>query len=306
LELSGERPLKVAFVGQRVYFSQCAMEAATAGVQPHFLDFKAGAPAQPLLAALQKIDSDVVLVFRPEIIPAGLLMPLRGITIGYLTEPLPRPEGGDHPDLKARMGALKQVDPRNFDRIVSFDPLIAATAAQVLPVWRSMPLPVADSMFREVHRRSDPPAMLFVGRSTEHRERLLAPIKRAYAIAHVGHGLHGAPLKRLFAAADVQLNLHNNAYPTFENRVSIALAAGHLVISEPLSPSHGLRPGIDYLEAHTASALLAIADELASRPDAYAEVQHEGRRQAERFRASRAYPTLVREALEDVRANGGR
>ena len=86
--------------------------------------------------------------------------------------------------------------------------------------------------------------LLFLGRPTEHREALLAPIKRGYRIVHIGHGLHGPQLMRFLARADMQLNLHNHPYPTFENRVCLALAAGHLVISEPLSPDHGLRAGV--------------------------------------------------------------
>jgi hypothetical protein len=299
-------PLRVAFVGQSVYFEQCALEEPCEGVEPFFIDFRAAAAAEPLIDALSELDPDVVLVFRPEIVPPRLFGSLRATTIGYLTEPLPRPNGNDHPDLRARLQALKEVDPGNFDRIVSFDPLIAQTAGAVLPVWRSLPLPVADSLFMDLHGRSDPPALLFVGRSTEHRERMLDPIKRAHSIAHIGHGLFGAPLRRILAACDVQLNLHNNAYPTFENRVSIALAAGHLVISEPLSPRHELRPGVDYLEVETPQQLLRIVDELASNGAAHAPVQAEGRLQAERFRASRVYPTMLRDALEDVRLSGGR
>jgi hypothetical protein len=106
--------------------------------------------------------------------------------------------------------------------------------------------------------------------------------------------------------SDVQLNLHNNPYPSFENRVCIALAAGHLVISEPLSPSHDLQAGVDFLEADSPRALLALVEELRGDPYAFADVQAAGRRQAERFRASRVYPTLVREALADVAAGGRR
>ena len=62
----------------------------------------------------------------------------------------------------------------------------------------------------------------------------------------------------------MQLNLHNNPYPTFENRVCIALAAGHLVISEPLSPTHGLQPGVDYLQVESPLALVELAAELAA------------------------------------------
>jgi hypothetical protein len=301
---ASERPLRIAFVGQSVYFRQCALERATSGLDPVFIDFRAAAPPEPLLARLRELDPDVVLVFRPEIVPPGLFDSLRAITIGYLTEPLPRASGSDHPDLRARMWWLEQVDAGNFDRIVSFDPLIAETAASVLPVWRSLPIPVADSLFMDVRERARPPRLLFVGRSTEHRERMLAPVKRAHQIVHIGHGLFGEQLVRFLRRADVQLNLHNNPYPSFENRVCIALAAGNLVISEPLSPRHELRSGVDYLEASTPEQLLELVDELAREPLAYAEVQVAGRAQAERFRASRVYPELIRDARSDVASRG--
>ena len=69
-----------------------------------------------------------VLLVAATILMQGLFEPLRAITIGYLTEPLPRPNGSDHPDLKARLAALAEVDASNFDRLISFEPLIAETA----------------------------------------------------------------------------------------------------------------------------------------------------------------------------------
>lgn len=290
-------------MGQSVYFRLCALAAPSGGLDPAFVDFRAGARPEPLLATLQQLHPDVVIVFRPEIIPAGLFASLRAVTLGYLTEPLPRNDYA-HPDLGDRMRWLEQVDPANFDRIVSFDPLVAESAGRVLPVWRSLPLPVDDSLFMAVRERADPPRLLFVGRSTEHRERLLAPIKRNHSIVHIGHGLQGDELKQLLRWADVQLNLHNNPYPTFENRVSIALAAGHLVITEPLSPRHGLKPGRDHLETLDAAGFAALAAELADDPASYLDIQAAGRDQAERFRASRVYPELVTDALADVSVSG--
>jgi hypothetical protein len=297
--------LRVAFVGQGVYFRQCSLEREANGVQPTFIDFRAGAPSGPLLGALRELDPDVVIVFRPEIIPHGLFDSLRALTIGYLTEPLPRTGDSKHPDLHARMWWLEQVDPRNFDRIVSFDPLIAETAERVVNVWRSLAIPVAKSMFIDVHERSDPPRMLFIGRSTEHREQLLAPLKRSYPVLmHFGHGLQGEALRRLLGRSDVQLNLHNNPYPSFENRVCIALAAGHLVISEPLSPSYGLQPGRDHLVVQSAEELQHLAEELLGDRNAFIDVQRAGRAAAESFCASRVYPQLVHEAIADVAQRG--
>jgi len=299
-----EPPLKLAFVGQGVYFRQCALEHSAGGIEPAFVDFRAAASAGLLLSRLHEVDPDVVLVFRPEIVPADLFRELRAVTIGYLTEPLPRSGGMLHPDLEQRMWWLEQVDASNFDRILSFDPLIAETAGGVLPVWRSLPLPVADALFMGVREWARPPRMLFVGRSTSHREELLAPLKARHPIVHVGHGLFGDALIRFLRRADIQLNLHNNPYPSFENRVCAALAAGHLVISEPLSPTHQLAAGVEYLEVATREQLLALVERIVDDPQSFVDVQHAGRRAAERFRASSVYPALVRDALADISERG--
>lgn len=289
---------RIAFVGQGVFFRQCSLELPVAGLEPTFVDFRAGASANALQARLLELDPDVVVIFRPEIVPRGLLSSLRAVRIGYLTEPLPRTKDDGHEDLATRMWWLEQVDPSNFDRIVSFDPLIAGTAERVLPVWRSVALPVADSLFMDVHERARPPRVIFIGRSTEHRENLLAPLKARHELTHIGHGLYGAPLARLLRTADVQLNLHNNPYPSFENRVSIALAAGQLVISEPLSPDHGLAAGEHFLEIRSARELSARVGELVEDPNAFLDVQHAGHERAELFRASAVYPPLIHDALQ--------
>ena len=75
---------------------------------------------------------------------------LDALTLGFLTEPIPRDAAGGHHDLERRRWELEQVDASSFDRIVSFDPLIAPTAEAILPVWRSVPLPVCDRLYRDV------------------------------------------------------------------------------------------------------------------------------------------------------------
>jgi hypothetical protein len=305
-QAAAAQPLRVAFVGQSVFFAQCALQQPAGGIEPVFVDFRAGVPPDAMLAELEQLDPDVVVVFRPEIIPTGVFGPLRALTIGYLSEPLPRTSGRAHADLDQRMWWMRKLDPSNFDRIVSFDPLIAETAGTVVGVWRSLPIPVADSVYMDVQPRTQPARVLFVGRSTPHREQLLEPIKRSYPLVHIGHGIFGEQLLRFFERAQIQLNLHNHPYPTFENRVCLALAAGHLVISEPLSPSHGLEDRRDFLQASTPEQFLALVDEAVADPSAFADIQAAGRAQAERFRASVVYPQLIREAIDDVNAHGGR
>lgn len=82
-------PLRLAFFGQGVYFRQCALALPCGGLEPAFRDFRAAARPGPLLGALKTLDPDVVVVFRPEIIPPGLFARLNAVTIGYLSEPLP-------------------------------------------------------------------------------------------------------------------------------------------------------------------------------------------------------------------------
>jgi hypothetical protein len=297
---------RLAFVGQREYFEYCSLEDAAGGVTPAFFDFRPGAPLHPLRAGLEAFAPHVVLVFRPEILPAGTFDGLDAVTIGYLTEPLPRPVGVRHPDLDSRLDSLRRTDPRNFDRICSFDPLIASTVDELFAVWRSFPIPVSDRVFASVRPATAPPRLLFTGRSTEHREAFLGPIKHDFEVVHLAHGVTQERLEPFVAEVDIGLNLHNEPYPTFENRVCAYLAAGLLVITEPLSPYHGLRPGVDLLVADAPWKLWEIVRQIARTPDAFATVRRRGRQAAERFRASRVYPVLVEDVLTDIAAFGAR
>jgi hypothetical protein len=304
---SAPDPLRLAFVGQRVYFHYCALEAPVDGVEPAFFDFRFGGRADELLAGLQAFAPHVVFVWRPEIVPAGAFVGLDAVTVGYLTEPLPRPGGGRgaaHPDLEQRLEYLRHADASNFDRIVSFDPLVAPAADPIVPVWRSFPIPVSDAFFAPVRAAAGRPKVVFTGRATDHRDAYLDPVKHDFDVVHLAHGVTDEHLIAFLREVDIGVNLHNEPYPTFENRVSVYLAAGVLVISEPVSPRHGLQPGIDYLEATGPWHLWELVTAAARTPDAFRSVRLSGRRQAERFRASRVYPRFCRDLLADVGAFG--
>jgi hypothetical protein len=293
-------PLRLAFVGQRTYFEACALGDERRELHTAFFEFRKGADAERLLAELGTFRPHVVLVFRPEIIPAGCFARLRAATLGWLTEPIPRGTTGAHSDQQRRLWELRQVDAANFDRVVSFDPLIAETASGVLDVWRSLPLPVADRFYGPVRPIRGRPRALFVGRSTPHREYFLTPVKHKYDVLHMAFGVDAAELERLLREHEVGINLHNEPYPSFENRVPTHLAAGHLVLSEPLSPLHGLEPGIDFVEIGMAGTLPNTMEVLSRFPGAYHRVRVRGRAKAELFRASRVYPRLVADLLRDL------
>ena len=298
--------LRVAFVGQGTFFEACSPTGRSGRLDGSFLEFRSGSDAELLLARLERLDPHVVVVFRPEIVPSGLFAGLRAASLGFLTEPLPRRQTGVHADLERRLSELRQVDRGNFDRIVSFDPLIAQTADEVLPVWRSLPLPVADRFYAPVRPMPEHPRLLFIGRSTEHRERLLTPVKHAYDLLHIAFGLGASELADLLSRHEVGINIHNNPYPSFENRVCLHLAAGHLVLSEPLNPTHGLEPGIDFLEFDSAVGLFHQVERLRRFPGLWHRVRVRGRMKAEQFRASRVWPRVVHDLLADLEAFGGR
>jgi hypothetical protein len=290
--------MTVAYVGQRQYFTSCVPPDAA------FVEHRGGADPGPMLRALGELAPDVVVVFRPEIVPAGAFDGLDAVTLGFNTEPLPRGDDA-HPDQAFRLGELAQTDVGQFDRIITFDPLSAEAAhAAGIPVWRSLPLPVHDAFFQPVRPAPHPPRLVFVGYSTEHRERWLIDVKHHFDLFHVAHGLHGEKLRELFARTDVAINLHGEPYPSFENRVSLHLAAGHLVISEPLSPTHGLEPGVDFLEVRSPRALVESVVSVRAYPDLWSTVRHRGRRKAEMFRASRVWPRVLDDLRRDLAAFG--
>src|SRR5436190_1844222 len=149
-------PLRLAFVGQQTFFEVCSLAERSRRVTTMFHDFRQGADADAMRAALDAFAPHAVVVWRPEIVPAGALDGLRATVIGFLTEPIPRTPGRRaHPDLRRRRADLRAADAGAFDRIVAFDPLIVPVAEQHLPVWRAVPIPVADRLYATVTRHPD-------------------------------------------------------------------------------------------------------------------------------------------------------
>ena len=297
--------LRLAFVGQSTCFEACALGDECHGIETIFVDFRAGGDVSRMLALVAGFDPHVVVAFRPEIVPVGAFRTLtRTATVGFLTEPLPRRNGRAHPDLRRRLEDLEATDAASFDRLISFDPLLASSAGVHTPIWRSVPLPVADALYAPVRPGRAESGVLFVGRSTPHREQYLADAKHQFDLVHVPQGVDGPSLRALLRENDAVINLHNESYPTFENRVCLHLAAGHLVISEPLSPTHGLEPGIDFLEVRKPRELLHALSTIRHHPRAFDRIRYRGRAKAEQFRASQVYPRVLHDLYLDLAAYG--
>ena len=298
------RKRRLAFVGQATFFESCALDEDIGGLESRFIDYREGDDPEKMLAAVEAVKPDVAFFFKPEIVPTGLLRRLPCIRVGYATEPLPSLGGYARSDLARRATSFSHLDPRNFDRMIAYNPGIAASVEEIMPVWRCVPLPVADRFYRDARHLYRRPHVIFVGRSTKHRESMLEGIKHRYDIFHIAHGVGIADLDVLADTYDIGVNLHNEQYPNFENRVCFHLAAAHLVLSEPLFPTMGLEPGIDYLEVQTASDLVGRVGEVVRSPDLYHRIRIRGRAKAELFRASSVYPSLVEDLFHDIAVFG--
>ena len=127
----------VAFVGQSVYFASARWSELRVASSRPSLTYRAGFPAAPLLARVQDARSG-----RRRRVPPGD-NPARAVRVAARRhDRLPDRAAATPSGDRARRFASAALVARagrsgNFDRIVSFDPMIVETAENVLPVWRS-------------------------------------------------------------------------------------------------------------------------------------------------------------------------
>jgi hypothetical protein len=218
-----------------------------------------------------------------------------------------RPAAGDDPDELA--AALDDWAPHV---VIRFSPegatLTTGGTERTIGVqaggaaWRTMPLPVDDRLYAPVRPAGRPPRAIFVGASTQHRERFLIAAKHEHDLLHYAHGLHGEELARVLGEVDIGINLRDELRPGFEHRTLLHLAAGHLLLSEPLTPTFGLEPGTDFVELSRPDELMAALFLLRRRPDSYDRVRLAGRAKADAYRASVVWPRVVADLFADVAA----
>lgn len=298
-------PLRVAFVGQRTYFEEAAMDRPAGGVTPRFLDFRGGPDVGRLLEDLHRFRPHAVVVFRPDALPPGAMDGVAAPVVGMITEALPRAGRSSHPTLDYNLAELGRADRGNVDRVICADPLGWEAASALLPTWRSMPLPVADGLYAAPRPSAHPPRIVYIGHPTMHREDTLLGLKHKFDLPHYAHALMGQELREVLAGADVGIGLGNDQWlVTFESRVLQHMAAGQLVLSEPLDPKFGLDPGIHYVEFVDKYELDLRVHQLVAQPDAYDRVRIRGHHFSRQFRASRVWPRVVRDLLLDLAAFG--
>jgi hypothetical protein len=285
-----ESSLRVAFLGERAWLDGCAPPKPAGGLVPAAFELWPDGDHGAALDRLRAFRPHVTVVLDPGLLSAPEARDLPGIALGVLVEGLPQ-------DREA--GA-----PAAMDRIVSFDPALTGEPLGDTHVWRSIPPPVSDLYFSAVRPLHVAPLAMSIGESSNHREAMLLPAKHRFDLLEIVHGLSGAELVELLREYDVGVYVGAEHGGGFGPQVGIHLAAGQLLIGEPLRPAHGLEPNIDYLQVRSREEIVIALERLARFPEMCQSIRVRGRLKAEQYRASRLFSRLAYDLLADVSAFG--
>jgi hypothetical protein len=270
-------PLRVTFVGRAGEVGHAVPAAAVDGLRPSFVEYRVGAPPTRLLAHVAEHAPAVVVVFGVDTIAAQTARDIDVPVVGWEVAPDRSPGLERHPDL-----------PFSDRRFVAG---LAGRADYARVIDR--PLPAADEHFAAPRPAAAVPRAVVIGHSSPRVEQLLVDSKHRHELLHVASGLRGDALAATLAGVDVAINVRDDDGPGFGPRVALYLAAGLLLISEPLHPHHGLRAGTDHLEIRSSADLVELLGRVRADPAAFGTIREAGRRAAETFRASRVYPELL-------------
>ncbi len=284
------RPLRAAFLGPPAWLSCCCPPRRAHGLVAERFAHLGGEDALALAQAVAGWRPDVCVALGPAALPDGLLEELPGARLGViLADASEEPEGWSATGLH---------------RLASFRPVLTGETAGGMRLWRAFPPPVADELFAPVRALHHPPRAMTIGRATRHREELLTPAKHHHDLLQAVHGLEGEELRALLGEHDVGVYVPPWPGPGFGQQAGVHLAAGQLLLSQPLSPLHGLERGIDYVQFHSADELVWILDRIGRFPEMHQSVRVRGRMKAEWFRASRLFARILEDLLADIAAFG--
>lgn len=255
----------IALLGPSTLLDVCA-PAATDGLAVTRID---GPPVEEIAAARP----DAIVAFAP---PEDLSAAIDTVEVPALLW------WPDTPPAWARI-APKQGASRPRRTIVGRHPAPDGT-------WRSVAVPVADRLFaaQDAATAEMAPGAAWLGPPSVRREEYLRHFEHPAEIAEEGAG------------AGIAVNLRDDDRAAAEHRAHVALAQGRLLISEPLAPSRGLEPGIDFVEALALDDIHLAVENALRAPSSAECIRLRGRRKAELFRASAVVARLVGDLLLEL------
>jgi hypothetical protein len=306
-KLIAKKRTRLLFVGQREYFASCALSTSV-WAETNFVHFRHETDQAYILQNISDFQPDVVICFRPEFIAHGLFQKVPAITVGFTSEPVPRSQFDRHPDLQRRLSLLDRIDSSNFDRLVHYDvESLDYLRSKGYAFWRAQPLPLDWSLYETHVPLRERKGAIFFGRATPYRDRFLDLPKRDFNVAHLAHGIGGEDLKKFLSRSLIGINLHNEDYPAFENRVLYHFACGNLLLTQKLVPSYGLEDHEDHLSFETPEQLYALVREILSDPTLFEGIRAFGAIKAKKlFNSEDVYRSLIDDLYLDISAYGRR
>lgn len=301
---------KVAFVGQSEYF-RCHYEDDLRDTYLVFEKQLMWGASDSFYDDLIAFDPDLTFVFRGELLPIETLARLGGRKVAISSEPFPKYIDGTaaftNDSLDRFLFFIENFRPEAYDFVLHYDPISQSFLRDVgLHFSECMPLPIAAEVYTPIDkpRKRD---VLFLGRSSAHREELLGLLKRDYDVLHLAHGWPSEHRERSVARDllpmvsnfKVVLNIHAEDEISWEPRVQQMMACGALVVSEPISKNEIIQPNIHFIEFRGKQNLYDITTEILADPGRFEDIRRAGLRAIQENLAAKSWWTRLIKRLTD-------
>lgn len=307
--MTERQALKIAFVGQEEYFKTHYESDVDDSCNVRSFQLRWGGGAE-YYKHLFEFTPDITVVFRGECMPVEAIERLAGIRIAYSTEPLPKILNSNFRYTADSLGRFKQflhTFDRPYDYVFHYDEASRSfleNQGVVLSGYGA--LPIATVAYRPV-KGDKTRQILFLGRSTEHRETILGPLKRDFDVLHLAHGWPGAErhnlseFLRCVSSFVISLNLHAENEISWEPRAQQCMACGALVVSEKISQNDILQPGTHFIEASDAENFYRACRDILADPIRYETVRMAGLAQVQKRLAAKTWwPTFFDNVLSEA------
>ena len=245
---------------------------------------------------------DVLLVFRPDYLRPETFRAFDCPVVGFATEPLPRFVDGRivASEYNAKVYDLLKKVRGLCDNLYHYDAAcVDFLRREDFPVSGLFPPCVCTDIYRPDPALAPRWDAVFIGKSTEYRERYLSSLHLVCRFFHAAHGLMGAEeLLPFLQRSKIGLNIHRDETPNIEPRLFLLMAAGLFVLTHALPANPWLQEGLHYVAFQSKTDLAEKVTHYLGHDDVRRRIAENGRRWVcENASATVVLPRLVKRVL---------
>lgn len=228
---------RVACLGHRVYFENHFCELKSRYFNVAWFDYDHFSTS--VYSDLRNYRPDITLIYRPELHAAADLNSFTGYKVGFSTEPLPKITSDGFlktsSETDRRLAMISNLQREGYNRIYHYDSGSRSYIDKCnLPIDDYSVIPVNTDFFNPTHVRKPKWDVLFIGKATDRRLRILSRLKNHnLSFLWIEHGVSGAELGKLFKRSRCILNIHADDIQALAPRVYLAAACGVPVLTDP-------------------------------------------------------------------------